>query len=67
MLNLISIARILSALVPIAKRVAEALQKDSDGGKKITEEEWIGIVLGETPRVLRRLEKVANGEGVENE
>ena len=38
------------------------MRKDSPGGKKITEEEWIAIVFGETPRILRRLGKVADGK-----
>lgn len=57
----VTVARILLALVPLAKRIAEAMRKDSPGGKRITESELLAIFLGETPRTLRRLERVAEG------
>lgn len=57
----VTITKILLALIPLAKRLAEAMRKDSDGGKKITEAELLAIVFGETPRILRRLGKVADG------
>lgn len=61
MAPLITTARILLAFIPLAKRTAQAMHKDSPGGKAITEEEWLAIVFGETPRTLRRLKKVAEG------
>lgn len=53
--------KIILALMPLVKRLAAALAPTSDGGKKITEEEWLTIVFGTTPRVLKRLGKVADG------
>lgn len=58
---IVTITRILLALLPLARRLADAMKKGSDGGKKITEEEWLAIVFGSTPRVLRRLGKIADG------
>ena len=61
---MITVAKVLLALVPLARRVADAMDADSQGGKAITEEEWLDIVLGSTPRTLRRLGKVAQGKAL---
>ncbi len=52
------VAKVLGALIPIAKGVAKAMRADSPGGKKITEDEWLSIVLNRTPVVLKRLNEL---------
>lgn len=51
----ITVAKILVAFVPMAVRVGQAMRKDSPGGKKITAEEWLTILLDEADPTLERV------------
>lgn len=47
--------KVLTILIPLATRIVKATRKDSPGGKKITKEELLEIVLGELDGVHDRL------------
>jgi len=51
----ITVAKILIALVPLAVRIGKAMRKDSPGGKKITPQEWLTILLDEADPTLERV------------
>lgn len=55
---MIPIGAVLSILIPLARKFGKALRKDSPGGKKITPEEVLEILLGEADGITEKLAKL---------
>ncbi len=63
MTGVINVLSVLRALVPIARDIARAMKKDSDGGKKITADELAEILFRRAPDALDDLNGLVEKRG----
>lgn len=60
--TIVTTAKILAALVPMATRIGKAMKKNSPGGKRITSQEWLTIWLEEADDAFKKVNELVEDD-----